>query len=351
MVELIALYWRHAQTYYVKGGRPTSEQATIRQALRPVKKLYGHTRAEDFGPLALRAVRDAMLVQPITRKFKELDLATGKKKIVERVVGNGWCRGYINKQVNRIRRMFLWAVAHELVPETVHRALTAVEDLQKGRTTAREKPRIRPVDDATVEATLSLLPPMVATIARVQRLSGMRPQEAVAIRGDEIDRSDPTCWVYRPSRFKSEHHDRERVIFFGPRAQELLSPYLAEAGAGYLFSPIRSEHARNEERKRHRKSPMTPSQAKRKPRGRTRAPLRECYDTASYRRAIRRACLKLEIPIWHPNQIRHTAGTDVRRQFGLEASQAVLGHAELSVTQIYSEVDLERAKEVMRQVG
>ncbi|MCH7727914.1 MAG: hypothetical protein IH991_15770 [Planctomycetes bacterium] len=30
---------------------------------------------------------------------------------------------------------------------------------------------------------------------------------------------------------------------------------------------------------------------------------------------------------WSPNQLRHTAGTDVRKRYGLEAAQVVLGHA------------------------
>src|SRR5262245_30281125 len=53
---LILLYREHAQSYYVKDGKPTSEQDNIRQALRPMRELYGHTDACDFGPLALKAL-------------------------------------------------------------------------------------------------------------------------------------------------------------------------------------------------------------------------------------------------------------------------------------------------------
>ena len=72
---------------------------------------------------------------------------------------------------------------------------------------------------------------------------------------------------------------------------------------------------------------------------------------ASYRRAIRRACLKAGLPLWHPNQLRHLRGTEIRRNYGLEASQAVLGHAELSVTQVYADVDREAARKIMAEVG
>jgi len=46
---------------------------------------------------------------------------------------------------------------------------------------------------------------------------------------------------------------------------------------------------------------------------------------------------------WHPNQLRHRRGTEVREQFGLDAAQAVLGHTEARVTEIYAEVNLQKA--------
>ena len=49
--------------------------------------------------------------------------------------------------------------------------------------------------------------------------------------------------------------------------------------------------------------------------------------------------------------LRHSAATEIRARFGLEAAQAVLGHAKADVTQIYAERDLNRAVEVMREVG
>ena len=43
---------------------------------------------------------------------------------------------------------------------------------------------------------------------------------------------------------------------------------------------------------------------------------------------------------WHPNQLRHAVGTELRKRFGLEAAQVVLGHATADVTQIYAERDM-----------
>ena len=56
IVELIATFWRHVESYYVKSdGTPTSEVANFRLALWPLKELYGNTRAADFGPRALQS--------------------------------------------------------------------------------------------------------------------------------------------------------------------------------------------------------------------------------------------------------------------------------------------------------
>ena len=54
---------------------------------------------------------------------------------------------------------------------------------------------------------------------------------------------------------------------------------------------------------------------------------------------------------WSPNQLRHAAGTEVRRQYGLEAAQVILGHAKADVTQVYAERDMALAAEIMSKIG
>jgi hypothetical protein len=162
-------------------------------------------------------------------------------------------------------------------------------------------------------------------------------------------------WEYRPPRSKSQHHnddpDLDYVVYLGPKAQRVIRRFLTENPEDDLFSPKRAEESRNARRKAERKSPMTPSQAARRPRGRKRAPIREHYTVASFRQAIRRACVKAGIPPWQPHQLRHAAGTAIRKRFGLEASQAVLGHKELSATQVYAEKSRAAAKDTMKKVG
>ena len=54
---------------------------------------------------------------------------------------------------------------------------------------------------------------------------------------------------------------------------------------------------------------------------------------------------------WSPNQLRHSAATEIRRRYGLEAAATVLGHAKADVTQIYAERDYALAANVARQIG
>src|SRR5262249_5254607 len=84
--ELILPYYRFAQSYYPADGDTTSEVRSIREALRPVRRLFGDQSAASVGPLALKAVRQAMIDQ-------------------------GWCRTHVNHQVHRVRRMFRWGVS------------------------------------------------------------------------------------------------------------------------------------------------------------------------------------------------------------------------------------------------
>jgi integrase len=119
----------------------------------------------------------------------------------------------------------------------------------------------------------------------------------------------------------------------------------------YVFTPRRSEALRNAERKANRKSPMTPSQAARKPKGRIQAPFHKHYPTESYRQAIRRACVRAGIPVWKPHQLRHSRLTEIRSRYGLEASRVVGGHREVGTTQIYAEQDRELARQVMVEMG
>jgi integrase len=193
----------------------------------------------------------------------------------------------------------------------------------------------------------------------LQRLTGMRPGEVTSMRSCDIDTSG-RAWAYTPSEHKTEHHGKERTIYLGPAAQEVLRPWLRPELTAYLFSPREAEAERRAHQRRHRKSPVQPSQRDRRSVQPKKRP-GERYTTLTYGQAITRAIAKAnrevervggnEVPHWHPNQVRHNAATRLRKEFGLDVARVILGHSSPVVTEVYAEVDREKAISVMERVG
>src|SRR5262249_43554372 len=62
VAELILSYWRWAEGFYRnEDGEPSLELENLRAALKPLRRLYGHTQAAAFGTLALRAIQEEMV--------------------------------------------------------------------------------------------------------------------------------------------------------------------------------------------------------------------------------------------------------------------------------------------------
>lgn len=324
--EVILAYWSFAKKHYRKQGKPTSEQASLRWALKPLREMYGGTSAIEFGPLALKAIR-----------FKYIE--------------HGLSRLSVNQNVGRIVRMFRWAASEELLPASVPQSLQTVAGLRKGRSEANEYAPVSPVTDETLEATLPHLPAIVSDMVRIQRDTGMRPAEICSLRPCDLDRSEDE-WTYRPESHKTEHHGRERKIPIGPKAQEVLLRYLGRDPQAYCFRPCDSEQKRRAAQHADRKTPL--SYGNRPGSNRQKRPKRtagEKYTPDSYRRAVNRACTKAGIESWSPNRLRHAAATEFRKLFGLEAAQILLGHSRADVTQVYAERDYAKGKEVARRIG
>jgi integrase len=121
-------------------------------------------------------------------------------------------RGVVNQRIGRIRRMFKWAVENEMVPPSVLQGLQAVRGLQRGRSPVRETDPVKPVAEEVVLDTLPFMPRPVAAMVQLQLLAGMRPGEAVIMRGIDLDMSS-NVWLYHPGsdqgptgQHKTSHH-------------------------------------------------------------------------------------------------------------------------------------------------
>jgi integrase len=323
--EILVGFLKWAATHYRDpGGNPTSELNELKLSLRPVRDLYGTTPAAEFGPLALKAVRQQMVVA-------------------------GLCRTLVNRRVDRVRRVWKWAASEELIPVTVYDALKTVAGLREGRTGARESEPVGPADPAAVEATLPHLNPVVAAMVRVQLLTGMRPGEVCRLTPGEVARSG-TVWLYTPRLHKTRHRGKGRVVPIGPKAQAVLAPFLAGDPGAPAFSPRAAREERYKAMRAARKTKVQPSQADRKKVKPVRSPAAG-FTTALYAAAVGRAAKKAGAGHFHPNQLRHTFATEVRKAHGLEAAQVLLGHSRADVTQVYAERDLNLAVAVAKKAG
>lgn len=323
-------YLDYAEGYYRKNGRVTDEIFKIRSSCKLLHEHCGMMPAADFTRQSLLAIQ-------------------------EKASLSGIKRGTVNERIERIKRIFKWAANRGFVTASVYQELTLLEGLKKGRCPCPESVPVLPVPLEIVEKTLEFSPPIVADMAMVQYLTGMRPGEVCDLRVCDINRSGDV-WEFDYKAHKTVHHGHSRPIWFGERAQRILIPYLIDAEGDperYVFSPKETVQWWKMAKKSKRKTKIQPSQierAKNPKKNPKRAP-GEKYLESSYRTALQRAAKKAGVKKWFPNQLRHTRATEIRKEFGLEAAQVILGHEKADVTQIYAEADKQKGMDVMRIMG
>ncbi|MEX0727962.1 MAG: site-specific integrase [Planctomycetaceae bacterium] len=346
IAELALKYLNHCEAYYVKDGKTTTQVYNEKYALRVLVSLYEAELAADFGPLKLKTLRDHLIEQDKSRVF-------------------------INEVAASIKRAFKWAAGEELVPASVFHGLQVVAGLKRGRCTAREtQGKVLPVDEAIVDATVKSLSPTVAAMVMLQRYTGMRPAEVCFVRSCDVELNDDGTAVFVPQEHKAQHHGKVRRVYIGPRALEILQPFLDRDPEAFCFDPRESVAWHYAQKRMKRKTPLYKSHLKHMEKKRKQKPKwepLEKYTTASYRRAIDRA-VQQAFPLpngstdeqvkawwkkhgWAPNQLRHLRATEIRKQFGIEASQVIMGHSNLTVTQVYAERDFAKAQQIAKLIG
>jgi len=316
VAALAAEYLIWARNYYRdRAGQETGEAGNIADAVRTLVEVIGSTPAEEVTPAVFMTVRDAMI---------RADLA----------------RTTINARMRRLRALFKWAGAAGTVPPAVYHGLQTVRALTQHRSGAREPEPVTPVARELVDAALPRMPAAVADMVRLQLLCACRPSEICELRGIDIERpkargragaAGRPVWIYRPGRHKSKHRGLCREIYFGPRAQAILTPWLEKLGpelAGFVFDPSRDGRRERFGRR-----------------------VRDHYDRRAYAQAIRRACIAADVAPWSPNQLRHTAATEIRARYGIERARVMLGHTTIDTTEIYAEEDRDAAVSAAREVG
>jgi len=292
---------KHCLEYYRRAdGTPTGSEKRAAYEVRAFRELF----------------RDEFVVDLVHKDMLRLR---------DELIARGLSRSGVNHCLGTTRQMISWALDEALVPALAKAELTHVANLKPFRSAAHETNPVRPVDDETVRRTLEALPPNTADLVRVQRLTGMRPGEACALRWHLIDRSR-TPWVYRPEEHKNAWRGQPRVVCIGPKAREILLRHGPELG-DVPFSPETAVREWLAKRREERTTKIYTEKKKDDPyAGASRAPGKS-WGRHEYSHAIARACLHAKVDRWGPNRLRHAFATEVRRKFGLEATRAVLGHS------------------------
>jgi integrase len=309
-------------TYAVRkyGGERALEVVQYKQVFRILKNTHGGLLAKDFGPKAYKQLRLAMI---------QAD----------------WSRRYISDQCGRVRRFIGWGVSEELLPRDARHALESVPALTVGEFGVRETDEIPPVPDDVLATTLTCVGPVVRDMIEVQRLTGMRPGELVQLASNHIDRGGDV-WLFSPPRHKTKNRGKQRTIAIGPRAQAILSRYLfAERCFNYTSASYRRAIHRACDR-------AFPHPAIAAIAGSGLPARKKMLATAAKKRELKGTLAAWQSDHrWSPNQLRHSAATTIRKEFGLEAAQIALGHSRADVTQIYAERDLEKGIQVALRIG
>lgn len=293
-------YLRHAREYYKDGGEFPNHVI----ALRFLREIYGRHAMGELVHTDILRVRDAL-------------------------VRHGYARTTVNRYVRIIcGQMVPWAFDEGLVLASTREELAAPVPLKRGRSAAKESVPVRPVDDATIAATIAHMMPNTADMVRVHRLTGMRPEELCAMTWELIDTfAEP--WIYRPARHKNDWRGewgQPRAVLIGPKARAILERHRETS---HPFSPVAAVAELMAAKRAARTSPFYPCRDENYSRAdphAVRVP-REAWDTQSYTNTIQAACRRAGVQPWGANRLRHAFATEVRRRFGLEACRAVLGHS------------------------
>jgi integrase len=264
-------FLEHAKVHYCKNGKQTDEVACIRSAMGHLCTLFGHLPAKDFGPLALKAVRQRMIE------------STGKSS------GKPLSRGFINRSVERIRRIFKHAVSNELIQPSVLVGLQTVPALEAGRTAAVDYAPRSSLPSEQIEAVRAIVNQRTKDLMDLALLTGARPGELCGLTGRMIDKTDD-IWFAALDDHKTVHQGKARTLVFGPKSQEILRRYLVPDLDRRLF-------------------------------------------------VIQRRTFS------------HCSGTAIRKSHGLDATQAALGHASRATTERYAHPVSDEAKAVARDRG
>lgn len=268
VAQLVKLFSDYAQRRH-KGTR---NARYLEYATDAMVNLFADVPAAKFGPSSLKAVRSSMITA-------------------------GLCRNTANKRTKQIVAVFEWAVEEELIEPAVWQALKAVRSIPRGRDGAIDYEPIGPVDIEQYRHTLKHVTERYRPALEVQRMTGMRSGELLAMRPQDVDMQG-THWYYRLRKHKTDDLVGERIIGIPAAATVVLIANMPRTW-GHRWFP---------------------------------------WGVDTHYNAVKRACERAGVRPWHPHQLRHGVATLCEQLFGdtgAEAARLLLGHTDVRTTRRY----------------
>ncbi|MCK5943214.1 MAG: hypothetical protein KAI24_14635 [Planctomycetes bacterium] len=306
------------------------------------------------------------------------------------------CQSELNARLDIVRKLFQWAAALRLVPTEVGTEVALVERAKQGELGLRASKSREPVADDVVEATLAYMPAHHADRVRLLRLTGARPAELYKLTPAMLDRTGVVWTADDPELATGKRLVHDRMLAFGPKAQEILRPLLLACAATRPLFRDEATDARSavqalgkEIRRAIRRANVARATegllrlARREGESAARRLLRDRYRVAHFakwtqddgltrtrlgtlaelvQRVGDRRVAELvrdvggePVPEWTAYQLRHSRLPEVRRTFGIEGAAAIGGHSlgkEWDTTEGYTRgAQRERAVEIARKTG
>ena len=306
--ELVGRWLEYCErTYRRRDGRPTGELGICSRA------------AELLGPLADVSIREMTRAHLLS--------------IRDELIAQGQARQTIKHYISRIIRCFKYGALNEWVPEDLAIRLAQLPALRADQ--GRRSAVVRGIPWKHCVAIYRHLQNPWKSIFAWHLLTGQRVETALSVSRQTLDMTR-TPWIYSPLQHKGLAKGFDLHIMVGPKARNVLAPYLQAVSRGLLFP---GRHA-------------IPGTTYRGPR-----------QYSGYAAAMATACRRAGIPHYTPRQLRHTAAEFLVGKGVSEAIiGAILGHTDAkesssvrtgstSITGRYAAVPRRRVEAVVEKWG
>ncbi len=233
---------------------PLHELVTLFLARNPPKTRQDRDNTKTAFMLLLEQFPDAD-----TSNFTANQLLIFRNNLALRVskkTGKIYSVEYCNKLLGFVKAVFKWGtmpntrvlLESDLIPPLVTEllcfSLSKVPLLQPGE--GRQNAERSAVPEASIEAVLPHLPPVIADILRVQLLTGMRPGEVCKMRAGDLRTTreefgkvshlhDGEMWLYVMTEHKTARKVGTRAIPLGAEEQEILGKYISDDPAAPIW--------------------------------------------------------------------------------------------------------------------